>query len=204
MLRVSMLSILALMFIAAASPVPQARAGEFNKKLNIGDKAADFSDIIGVDDKKHALADYKDAKAVVVVFTCNGCPFAKSYEDRLIALQKDYKDKGVQLVAINVNNRPVDKLDKMKERAKKKEFNFPYLYDESQKSAKDYGAELTPEVYVLDADRKIAYMGSVDDNIEDFRVKKHYVKEALDAVLAGKKPETTETKPKGCSVKYDK
>lgn len=201
MLRISML---ALTFVAAASWFQQAHAGEFNKKLNIGDKAADFADIIGVDEKKHGLADYKHAKAVVVVFTCNGCPFAKSYEDRLIAIQKDYKDKGVQLVAINVNNRPVDKLDKMKERAKKKEFNFPYLYDESQKSAKDYGAELTPEVYVLDADRKIAYMGSVDDNIEDFRVKKHYVKEALDAVLAGKKPETTETKPKGCSVKYDK
>lgn len=196
--------LLALTFVAAATSLQPARAGEFNKKLSIGDKAAEFADIIGVDDKKHGLADYKDAKVVVVVFTCNGCPFAKSYEDRLIALQKDYKDKGVQLVAINVNNRPVDKLDKMKERAKKKEFNFPYLYDESQKSAKDYGAELTPEVYVLDADRKIAYMGSVDDNIEDFRVKKHYVKEALDAVLAGKKPETTETKPKGCSVKYDK
>ncbi len=196
--------ILSLAFVLAATIEDRSPAGEFNKKLSIGDKAADFADIIGVDDKKHGLADYKDAKAAVVVFTCNGCPFAKTYEDRLIAIQKDYKDKGVQLVAINVNNRPVDKLDKMKERAKKKEFNFPYLYDESQKSAKDYGAELTPEVYVLDAERKIAYMGSIDDNIEEFRVKKSYLKEALDAVLAGKKPETTETKPKGCSVKYDK
>jgi peroxiredoxin len=198
------LLIVSLAFVLVATAADHSDAGEFNKKLNIGDKAADFAEIIGVDDKEHGLADYKAAKAVVVVFTCNGCPFAKTYEDRLIAIQKDYKDKGVQLVAINVNNRPVDKLDKMKERAKKKEFNFPYLYDESQKSAKDYGAELTPEVYVLDAERKIAYMGSIDDNIEEFRVKKSYLKEALDAVLAGKKPETTETKPKGCSVKYDK
>jgi peroxiredoxin len=181
-----------------------ADAGEFNKKVCIGDKAADFAEIDGVDDKKHSLADYKESKAVVVIFTCNGCPFAKDYEDRIIAVQKDYQDRGVQVIAINVNNRAVDKLDKMKERAKKKSFNYPYLYDSSQKSARDYGAEMTPEVFVLDGERKIAYMGAIDNNIETFRVTKPYLRDALDAVLAGKTPETTETKPHGCSVKYDK
>jgi peroxiredoxin len=182
----------------------QTRAGEFNKKVTIGDKGADFADVVGVDDKKYSLADYKDSKAVVVIFTCNGCPFAKDYEDRIIEVQKDYKDRGVQVIAINVNNRAVDKLDKMKERAKKKSFNYPYLYDSTQKSARDYGAEMTPEVFVLDGERKIAYMGAIDNNIEPFRVTKPYLRDALDAVLAGKAPETKETKPHGCSVKYEK
>lgn len=182
----------------------RAVGGEFNKKVNVGDRGADFADIVGVDDAKHGLADYKDAKAVVVVFTCNGCPFAKTYEDRLVELQKDYRDRGVQVVAINVNNRPVDRLDKMKERAKKKAFNFPYLYDASQKSARDYGAEMTPEVFLLDGGRKIAYMGAIDNNIEPHRVTKPYLRDAIDAVLAGKAPAVKESKPHGCSVKYEK
>jgi peroxiredoxin len=169
-------------------------------KLNIGDAAPDWSGIIGVDDKQHALSDYKDAKLLVVVFTCNHCPVAVAYEDRLVALQKDYQGKGVQFVAVNVNNIAPDKLDKMKERAAYKNFNFPYLYDPSQKMGHDYGATVTPHVFVLDGQRKLAYVGSVDDSQKVDGVKKHYLRYALDALLSGMQPVT---KQFGCTIKWD-
>ena len=123
----------------------------------------DWSGIVGVDDQKHALADYKEAKLVVLVFTCNHCPVAQAYQERLIALQKDLQPKGVQLVAVNVNNFEADRLEAMKKRATEKGFNFPYLYDATQKIGRQYGALVTPHVFLLDKDRKIAYIGPVDD-----------------------------------------
>ena len=173
-------------------------------KLNIGDPAPDWSGIIGIDNAKHSLADYKKTKLLVVVFTCNHCPVAVAYEDRLIAIQKDYKDKGVQVVAVSVNNIPEDRLDKMKVRAEKKGFNFPYLYDETQKIGVDYGAEVTPHVFVLDAKRKVVYVGAIDDNMKADAVKAHFLRDALDALLVGKEPPKAVTKHFGCSVKYDK
>jgi peroxiredoxin len=172
-------------------------------KLNIGDKAPDWSGIVGTDDEEHSLADYADAKALVLVFTCNHCPVAVAYEDRLIALQEDYEDKGVQVVAVNVNNIPADKLDKMKERAEAKGFNFPYIYDSSQKMGRDYGATCTPHVFVLDGDREIAYMGAVDDNNNPEKAEQQYLRDALDAILAGDAADPAETKQRGCSIKWD-
>jgi len=172
--------------------------------LEIGDPAPDFQNIIGVDDKTHSLSDYADAKLIVLVFTCNHCPVAVAYEDRLIQLQADYKDKGVQVIAVNVNNIPPDRLDKMKERAEQKGFNFPYIYDSSQKMGHDYGATCTPHVFVLDQQRKIAYMGAIDDSMKPDRVRKHYLRDALDALLAGKTPPEQVTKQFGCSIKYEK
>ena len=170
----------------------------------IGDKAPDWSGIVGIDDKEHGLADYKKAKAVVVVFTCNHCPVAVAYEDRLVALQKDYKNKGVQLVAINVNNIPADRLEPMKVRAKQKKFNFPYLYDSSQKSGKNYGAVKTPHVFLLDKDRKLVYVGAIDDSMKPDRVKTRHLRDALDAVLAGKPVKKPETIAVGCGIQYEK
>jgi peroxiredoxin len=188
------LGLIAVLFTACS------RAAE----LKIGDPAPDWSGIIGVDDKNHALADYKDAKLIVLVFTCNHCPVAVAYEDRLVALQKDYKDKGVQVIAVNVNNIPPDRLDKMKERAAQKGFNFPYIYDSSQKMGHDYGARVTPHVFVLDGQRKIAYVGAIDDNQKVDSVKTHYLRAALDALLEGKTPPQATTKAFGCSIKYEK
>lgn len=168
-----------------------------------GQAAPDFQGILGVDDKEHALADYKQAKLVVVVFTCNHCPVAVAYEDRLIALQKQYKDKGVQFVAVNVNNVPADRLEEMKSRAKQKGFNFPYLYDATQKMGHDYDAKVTPHVFLLDQDRNIAYQGAVDDNMKADKVEKHYLRDALEALMAGKKPPVEITKAFGCSIKYE-
>jgi peroxiredoxin len=186
-----------------ASPL---EAGKFNKKVSVGDAAPTFSKLPGTDDKDHSLADLKNKDIVVVVVTCNHCPVAVAYEDRIIAFTKKYAgkdDSKVAVVAINVNNLPADKLDKMKERAKAKGFNFPYLYDESQEIAKKLGATVTPEFFVLDKNRKIAYMGAMDDNQKTDSVKSKYLEDAVDALLEGKKISTTETRARGCSVKFD-
>jgi peroxiredoxin len=172
--------------------------------VKVGDAAPEFKGIVGIDDKEHDLADFKDAKLVVVVFTCNHCPVAAGYEGRLVALQDAYKDKGVQVVAVNVNTIEPDRLDKMKERAKAKKFNFPYLYDSSQKIGHDYGATVTPHVFVLDPERKVVYIGAIDDKLDVAKVKKNYLRDALDALLDGKQPPQAATKQFGCSIKYEK
>lgn len=172
-------------------------------ELKIGEAAPNFRGIVGIDDQKHALADYQDATLIAIVFTCNHCPVAQAYEDRLIALQKDYRAKGVQLVAVNVNNMPDDRLDKMKKRAKEKGFNFPYLYDATQKIGRDYGATVTPHVFLLGKDRKVVYIGAVDDSMQVGKVKKPHLRNAVDALLEGKKPPQEVTKQFGCSIKYE-
>jgi peroxiredoxin len=171
--------------------------------FNVGDPAPKFADLAGVDDKKHSLADFDDAKAIAVVFTCNTCPVAVAYEDRLEQYQKDYADKGVQLVAINVNNDEGNKLPAMKDRATEKGFSFPYLYDPTQKVARDYDAKVTPHVFLLDKQRKLAYVGPVDDNMDDATAAKPLLREATDAVLADKAPATTNVEPVGCGIKYE-
>ena len=129
-------------------------AGEFNQVLNIGDVAPPWNELPGVDGKAHSLADLKDSKAVVVVFTCNSCPYAVDVEDRLIALNHEYSRKGVTLIAINVNKVEDDLLPAMKEKAEQKKFEFVYLFDETQKIATDFGAKYTPEFFVLDGEQK--------------------------------------------------
>jgi peroxiredoxin len=171
--------------------------------LEIGQKAPAWSEIVGVDDQKHSLSDYGKAKALVIVFTCNHCPVAKAYEDRLVQLQKDYKDKGVQLIAVNVNTIEADRLDMMKDRAKDKGFEFPYLYDPTQKIGRDYGATCTPHVFLLDKDRKVAYMGAIDDNMNAEKAKVPYLRDAVDAVLEGKEPPKTVTKQVGCGIRWN-
>lgn len=197
---VLLLAIVALITLAVAP----SQAGKFNDKVSVGDAAPAWENLPGTDGEKHSLADLKDAKAVVVVFTCNHCPVAVANEDRLNALAKDYAEKGVKLVAISVSTMDSDKLPKMKERAAEKGFPFAYLYDESQEIGRQFGASTTPEVFVLDGERKIAYMGGLDNNAMDAtRASEHYVRNALDAVLAGKKVEKSETKAVGCGITYE-
>ncbi len=176
----------------------------YGDSAKIGQKAPDWSEIVGVDDAKHSLADFKKAQAVVLVFTCNHCPVAKAYEDRLVALQNDYKEKNVQVIAVNVNNMPADTLEPMKERAKEKKFNFPYLYDSSQKIGLAYGATKTPEAYLLDSDRKLVYHGAIDDSQDPAKIKVNHLREAIDAVLAGKEPPKAEVNAFGCGIQYEK
>ena len=175
-------------------------------KLKPGDEAIAF-ELLGVDDQDHALRDYaEDKEAVAVIFTCNHCPYARAWEDRIVRIQADYAARGLQVIAISANDPqryPADSFPKMKERAQEKGFNFPYLYDESQEVARAYGAERTPEVFLLGKDARLLYHGSVDDNYEDpGAVRNHYLRDALDAALAGEEPRVVETLPIGCTIKW--
>lgn len=185
-------------FMLATSIV---RAGEYNTELNIGDAAPAWKKLPGTDGKQHSLDDLKEKKLVVVVFTCNSCPVATDYEDRIIEFAKQHAEQ-VAVVAINVNKVPEDSLPKMKELAEKKKFPFPYLFDETQQIAKDYGALFTPEFFVLSPERKIVYMGAMDDNSSAAAVKTKYLEAAVEAALAGKKPATQEALARGCRIRY--
>ena len=151
-----------------------------------------------------ALSDVMGENGAVVVFTCNSCPYAVDYEDRLIAFHKKFASQNVALVAINVNKVPEDALPAMKKKAREKGFPFLYLFDESQKIAKDYGAFFTPEFFVLNKQRKITYMGSMDNNPDVKKVSNHYLNDAVEATLAGKKVATDETVPFGCKVRFER
>ena len=184
--------------------VTTAYAGKFNAKLSPGDDAPSWTNLPGVDERRHGLADYRDAKAVVLIFTCNHCPVAGSYLERLNAIQKDYEGKGVRLVAINCDRAEAGDLAALKEFADKHELNFPYLADADQSTARAYGVRVTPEVVLLDARRKVAFLGAVDDNwAAPDEVRKRYLRDALDAVLADRTPETAETRARGCVVQFD-
>ncbi len=187
--------------VAFASP---AIAGQFNEILNVGDEAPAWLELPGIDGKRHSLADLKDKQVVVVVFTCNSCAYATAYEDRLNAFTKKYAgpDAAVAVVAINVNRIPEDRLPKMQERAKEKGFNFTYLYDESQKIGKSFGATYTPEFFVLDKHRKIVYMGAMDDKNPPEEPKNLYLERAVESALKSEKPATAETLARGCKVRY--
>ena len=174
----------------------------------VGDKAMDFK-LKNIDGKMLSLADYKDAKGFIVVFTCNHCPFAKAYEDRIIALDAKYKSKGYPVIAINPNDPNAvqeDDFKTMQDRAKAKNYSFPYLVDETQNIAKTYGATRTPHVFVLQkngSDYTVQYIGAIDDNSDDpSAVKVKYVENAVDALLAGKPVPTNSTKAIGCGIKW--
>ena len=192
------------LLIAFGSVPDAASAAKFNRLIEIGQLAPSWSDLIGCDDKRHSLDEHKTAKAVVVVFTCNHCPVAKAYEDRVLALSAKYRDKGVVLVAISVSQLETDGLSEMKKRATAKKYGFSYLLDSTQKIGHAYGATSTPQVFLLDGARKVAYMGKIDDSMHAEKVTEQFLADALDAVLAGKVPEVTETKPTGCPIEYER
>ncbi|HLU46666.1 MAG TPA: redoxin domain-containing protein, partial [Planctomycetota bacterium] len=168
------------------------------KPIRLGDASPKWKDLAGVDAKKHSLDDYKDAKVLVTVITCNSCPVAKAYEGRLKEFTKAYEGKSVQVVAINVNNTPADSLENMKKRAEAEKFNFPYLYDPSQAIALQLGATVTPHWFVFDEKRQLRYRGAFDDNQDPSRVETTHVPAVVDALLAGKEIENKEARAFGC------
>jgi peroxiredoxin len=182
---------------------PPGHAGRFNKVLDIGDTAPAWEKLPGTDGMLHGLADLKDAKAVVLVFTSNGCPVAAAYAERLIGFTKAYRDKGVAVVAVNVSDQGVSAIENMKLHARERKFNFSYLHDPSQQIGRKYGASNTPHIFLLDGKRQIAYMGAFDDNNDPAAVRKELLRNAVDAVLSGKNPETTESRPRGCLIEYE-
>jgi len=173
----------------------------------IGDVVSDF-ELKNVDGKMISLSDYNEAKGFIITFTCNTCPFAIAYEDRIIALDKKYASKGYPVIAINPNNplvQPGDNFKAMQQRAKEKGFTFPYLVDKGQKVYPKYGATKTPHMYILQKTKKgnvVKYIGAIDDNHQDTSaVKTKYVENAVDALLKGEEIKQTETKAIGCSIK---
>ena len=174
-------------------------------KLKIGSEAPGFN-LPATDGDSYSLGFFKDSKAFVIIFSCNHCPYVQAYEDRIIALKNDYKNKGVSVAAINSNdvtNYPEDSFEHMIERAKIKQFNFPYLRDEDQKIAEAYGATHTPETFLFDSERKLVYHGKIDDNWrEPEKVVNKYLSSAIDELLDDKEISVPETFSIGCTIKW--
>jgi peroxiredoxin len=198
MFRYTLAVLVAGLFLAPLS------AGEYNKKVSLGDAAPNFSKLPAADGKEYGLDSFKDKEVFVIVITCNKCPVAVDYQDRIIAFTKKYAgEKGkVGIIAVNVNLAEEDLLPKMKERAKEKGFNFPYAIDESQKIGRELGASHTPEFYVYNKDRKLVYMGAMDDDQKNPKV--NYLEAAVEATLKGEKVSTSETRARGCGIGYTK
>jgi peroxiredoxin len=172
--------------------------------LALGDPAPPFA-LPAVGGEQVALEGLADRAAVAVVFSCNHCPYVRAWEDRLNDIARDYAPRGVAVVAINSNDAasyPADSFDAMAERAREKGFAFPYAQDASQEVARAYGASRTPEVFLLDGAGRLAYHGAIDDSTEPESVRVPYLRQALDAVLAGQAPPAAETGVVGCTVKW--
>ena len=173
--------------------------------LQIGEKAPAFH-LPGVDGKTYSLNDFSDAKLLIVVFSCNHCPYVVGSQDRMVKLYADYNPKGVDMIAINSNeteNHPTDSFEHMVERAREKDFAFPYVRDESQEVARAYGALRTPHYFVFDEKRKLRYTGRMDDNPrQPGQETTHELRDTLDALLEGKDPPVPMTNPIGCNVKW--
>ena len=193
----SFLVLVSVFFISAFTP-------DVPTPYKIGDKATDFK-LKSVDGKMYSMADYKSAKGFIVVFTCNHCPFAVKYEDRINALAKKYKPQGYILLAINPNDpgvQPEDSFELMKVRSKEKGFAFPYLFDDGQKIYPQYGATKTPHAFLLDKNLVVKYIGAIDDNVDSAsEVKEKYLENAIAALESGKTPSPETTKAIGCSIK---
>lgn len=175
---------------------------------NVGDTITDFS-LKNIDQKNVSLSNYPAAKGFIVVFTCNHCPFARAYEDRIEELNKKYMPQNFPVIAINPSDAAIyedDSFTKMQERASEKKYTFPYLHDENQAVAKAFGATRTPHVYILNKENntlKVAYIGTIDDNSQDVTgVTKRYVEDAVNSLLAGKSIAINNTKAVGCAIKW--
>ncbi len=172
--------------------------------LNLGQPAPDF-DLIGVDNRRHSLASFEGKRVLVVVFSCNHCPYVKDYEGRMISIQRDYAGKGVQFVAINSNDEksyPEDSFPEMVKRTAEKSFNFPYLRDGAQTVVDAYGAVCTPHAFAFDEARKLRYRGRIDDSRDASKVTSQDLRNALDDMVAGQSVRVPDTKPFGCSIKW--
>lgn len=175
------------------------------RNLQIGSTIPEFN-LPGIDDKYYSLQSFKDRKALIIIFSCNHCPYVQAYENRIIQIQEDYSPKGVSIIAINSNDAvtyPEDSFAEMKKRAAQKKFNFIYLRDEDQSAARNFDASHTPEVFLFDEKRKLVYHGKIDDNWQnEQKVKTKYLRNALDELLSGKEISVPETYSIGCTIKW--
>lgn len=201
-MKIKSFVLIALLFVVLTAGITPA--------YEVGDSVANFT-LKSVENKNVSLADYKSEKGVIVIFDCNTCPYSKSYNDRILALDKKYRSQGFPVVAINSNDpvaSPGDSFDEMVSHAKKKKYSFPYLFDEKQDVAKAFGATNTPHVFVLKNNGgtfQVAYIGAIDNNVKKAEdADKKYVEEAVEALIAGKDVSTPKTKAIGCGIKWKK
>ncbi|MDE1821345.1 MAG: thioredoxin family protein [Euryarchaeota archaeon] len=175
-------------------------------KLNVGDHAPTFRDLPGTDGKKWGLRDFDRSRLLLVVFSCNHCPYAQAWEGRIVEVVRDYAVKGLGTIMINPNetvNYPDDRMDRMIERARAKGYPFPYVRDEDQSVARAYGALVTPHPLLFDKDRRLIFQGKLDDSWQEPSKAKHrFLREALDAGLAGRPVPTPTSSVIGCTVKW--
>lgn len=179
-------------------------AADESDSLALGDTAPDFA-LPGTDDATHSYAGDSAARATVVIFTCNHCPYALAWEDRLLALGAEYQHYGVRFLAINPNDaslKPADSFENMKVRTAEKGWPFPYLRDDSQEVARAYGALTTPDVFIFDDDDRLVYRGAPDADYEDPDQNAKWLRDALDALLIGQTPQRRQTESVGCSIKW--
>jgi peroxiredoxin len=192
-------SFLSLVFILISQFALQSQTG-----YQIGDVASDFS-LVNIDDQMVSLSDYEDAKGFIVIFTCNSCPYAVLYEDRINELNNKFALLDYPVIAINPNDpeiKPEDSFAKMKIRAQEKGFTFPYLFDADQTVFPKYGATKTPHVFLLNKDRVVKYIGAIDDNPRDAEmVEEKFLENAISAIENGERPNPETTKAIGCSIK---
>lgn len=200
--------LLAALVLTMVLPSLPTSAADLPDGVKVGDVAPDFS-LLNVDGKLLVLHEQTTVKGLIVVFTCNHCPYSVRYEDRINALDAKYREMGYAVIAINPNDTvavPEDSYSKMIERARTKKFTFPYLIDATQNVAKAYGARRTPHVYVLSRQKnnfRVEYIGAIDDAAEG-TIGEKFVENAIDQLIAGKAPQTTFTKAVGCTIKWKK
>ncbi len=186
--------VMCLTILIAAHPVKMG--------YEIGDTASDFK-LKNTDGRMVSMADYKNARGFIIIFDSNTCPYSKAYNQRIIALNDKYVSKGFPVITINANDGNGDSFDEMVRVAKKKNYQFPYLIDETQRVAHNYGASNTPHVFVLTKELKVAYIGTIDDNPRNAEaVTIHYVEDAVDALMANKSVPVSKTKAIGCGIKW--
>ena len=173
--------------------------------LKIGSSLPTFQSLPGVDGRKYSAIDFADRKGLAIVFSCNHCPTVQAYEERMVAFQREFKSKGIELIAISSNdtvNYPEDSFEEMKKRASQRGFNFLYLHDEDQSVAKAFGATHTPEFFLFDSQRALRYHGKMDDNKDAASARVNYLREAAEAILSGKNVAEAETYSIGCTIKW--
>lgn len=176
-----------------------------NKRIEIGNTIPDFS-LPGIDERSYAVNDFAANPLLLIIFSCNHCPYVQGYEERIKKLQNDFRKDGLQIVAINANDADKyaeDSFEEMKKRAEEKQFNFLYLRDESQETAKAFGAVFTPELFLFNVERKLIYTGKIDDNWrEPEKVQTKYLHNAIEEYLRGEEISVPETYAIGCTIKW--
>lgn len=197
-IQTAMLSVMWLLCL-----LPQLTRADENR-LQIGDPAPDWKDLRGTDGKTWSAADFADSEVLVICFTSNSCLYSQDYEARMADFCRKYQNvpQGVKLVAINSSQKASDSFDRMQERAIEKKFPYPYLDDQDQSVARSWGAIFTPEFFVLNKERKVIYIGAMDDQTMADKVTKRHVEDAVDAALQGRLPEVTAVPARGCRIPF--